>query len=60
MHLNQYRSIRRGEKERAVRDIFGWRHEQRRFLRSAQPKDRIMIMDNVKSLGGELVPFPAH
>lgn len=47
-------AIRRGEKERAVRIFLDGVMSKEGFFDQLQPKARIMIMDNVKSLGGEL------
>jgi non-heme chloroperoxidase len=47
-------AIRRGEKERAVRIFLDGVMSKEGFFYQLQPQARAMIMDNVKSLGGEL------
>jgi len=47
-------AIRRGEKEKAVRIFLDGVTSKEGFFDQLQPQARAMIMDNVKSLGGEL------
>ena len=47
-------AILRGDMERAVRIFFRWSDAQRRFFYQLPYYTRAVLMDNVKSLGGEL------